>query len=85
MKLTRFSLLFAALASSAFAGTTDHALSDQLAADAAALAPAYVAAAAPATDPVGAGTWAPVIAWTPHIPVTAAQLPDGRLLTFTSN
>jgi hypothetical protein len=26
-----------------------------------------------------------VIAWTPHIPVSAATLPDGRVLTFASN
>ncbi len=85
MKLSHISIAFAVLATSAFAATTDHALSDQLAAEAAALAPAFVPAAAPATDPVGSGTWSAVIPWTPHIPVTAAQLPDGRLLTFSSN
>ncbi len=74
------------LASHGVAGPDDHVLSDQLAAEAAALAPAFVApaAAAPA-DPTGAGAWGAVIAWTPHIPVTAATLPDGRLLTFASN
>lgn len=31
------------------------------------------------------GAWSSVIAWTPHVPVTGAVLPDGRLLTFASN
>lgn len=30
------------------------------------------------------GSWGPVLEW-PHIPVTAANLPDGRVLTFSSN
>jgi hypothetical protein len=30
------------------------------------------------------GTWGPVIAW-PHVPVSAANLPDGRILTWASN
>ena len=30
------------------------------------------------------GSWGPVIQW-PHIPVTAANLPDGRILSFSSN
>ncbi len=30
------------------------------------------------------GEWGPVIAW-PHIPVSAANLPDGRILTWASN
>lgn len=30
------------------------------------------------------GAWGPIIQW-PHIPVTAANLPDGRILTFASN
>jgi len=30
------------------------------------------------------GQWGPVIPW-PHIPVTAANLPDGRILSFASN
>jgi YVTN family beta-propeller protein len=77
-------LLATLLPAAAFADT-NHAASDQLAAEAAELAPAFVAAAAPPADPAGAGGWGPVIAWTPHIPVTAATLPDGRLLTFASN
>jgi len=31
------------------------------------------------------GLWGAVIPWTPHIPVSAANLPDGRILTFASN
>ncbi|WP_395745181.1 Ig-like domain-containing protein [Prosthecobacter sp.] len=31
------------------------------------------------------GNWSAVIPWSPHIPVSAALLPDGRLLTFASN
>jgi len=30
------------------------------------------------------GQWGPVIPW-PHIPVTAANLPDGRILSFSAN
>lgn len=73
---------------SSYAGQDDHAISDQLAAEAAALAPAFQAPAAAPANPaecIGIGAWGPVIPWTPHIPVTGAQLPDGRLLTFASN
>lgn len=38
-----------------------------------------------ATARISLGEWGNIIAWTPHIPVTAATLPDGRLLTFSSN
>jgi YVTN family beta-propeller protein len=47
--------------------------------------PKAVAKAAAITGPDTQGTWGPVIAWTPHIPVTASVLPNGRLLTFASN
>jgi YVTN family beta-propeller protein len=70
------------------AGEDDHGLSDQLSAEAEALAPAFVApapAATTATARITLGEWGGIIAWTPHIPVTAATLPDGRLLTFSSN
>ncbi len=77
-------LLALALPFTTFADT-EHAQSDQLAAEAAAFAPAFIAAPAPPADPSGAGAWGAVIPWTPHIPVTAATLPDGRLLTFASN
>jgi hypothetical protein len=43
------------------------------------------AAAAPAASQLQTlGRWAPARAW-PHIPVSAANLPDGRVLTFASN
>jgi len=85
--LTRLPLpMLLALAASAAADPTDHALEDQLAAEAAQFAPAFVAPASlQAADPAGSGSWGAVIPWTPHIPVTAASLPDGRLLTFASN
>ena len=70
------------------AAEDDHGLSDQLSADAQMLAPAFVVQTGPAPTPAQrsqVGTWGPVISWTPHIPVTAATLPDGRLLTFSSN
>jgi YVTN family beta-propeller protein len=38
-----------------------------------------------ATGPAARGTWGSIIAWTPHIPVTASLLPNGKLLTFASN
>ena len=34
--------------------------------------------------PAEDGQWGPVISW-PHIPVSAANLPDGRILTWASN
>ncbi len=39
---------------------------------------------APAERPTK-GQWSPIIPWAPHIPVSAALLADGRLLTFASN
>lgn len=44
---------------------------------------AAVAAAVPGPDTQG--SWGSVISWTPHIPVTASMLPNGKLLTFASN
>lgn len=81
-----FCFLLAAL--SAFAGEDDHGLNDALAAEAQALAPKFMVLTGPAPTPAQrnqVGTWGSVINWTPHIPVTAATLPDGRLLTFASN
>lgn len=42
-------------------------------------------ASAPAADRATKGEWSPIIPWAPHIPVSAAVLADGRLLTFSSN
>jgi YVTN family beta-propeller protein len=70
------------------AGEDDHGLSDQLAAEAQALAPAFqilAPSATTATARISLGEWGNIISWTPHLPVTAATLPDGRLLTFASN
>lgn len=85
--------MMAAIMSSCFGGSiladeADHGLNDALAAEAQALAPAFIVTTGPAptaAERINVGTWGPVISWTPHIPVTAATLPDGRLLTFASN
>lgn len=67
-----------------------HAQSDALAAEAARLMPVKPAPQMQTLPPTPAqystlGLWSAVIPWTPHIPVTCAQLPDGRLLTFASS
>lgn len=85
------SLLLAFLAVSV-AGTlradfADHAAADAFAAEVQELAPTVQIELA-ATDPadcITQGQWSSVINWTPHIPVSAANLPDGRILTFASN
>ncbi|MFZ2280826.1 MAG: Ig-like domain-containing protein [Prosthecobacter sp.] len=72
------------------ADSVSHAETDALLAEAARLAPAAeavvlsVGAVSPA-EYVTKGNWSAVIPWTPHIPTSAAMLPDGRLLTFASN
>ncbi|MCF7784919.1 MAG: putative Ig domain-containing protein [Prosthecobacter sp.] len=72
------------------ADVASHAEADALMAEAARLAPAAeavvmsVGAVSPA-EYVTKGSWSAVIPWTPHIPTSAAMLPDGRLLTFASN
>ena len=47
--------------------------------------PPTLAAIPTPTDRIILGDWTTPIAWTPHIPVSAATLPDGRVLTFASN
>jgi hypothetical protein len=42
-------------------------------------------ATATGTGPDARGTWGSIIPWTPHIPVTASILPNGKVLTFASN
>lgn len=73
----------------AAAALDDHHLgADALLAEAARLAPAAQNQAATLVAPaerVSLGQWSEVIPWTPHIPVSAALLADGRLLTFASN
>lgn len=65
-----------------------HEQSDALAAEAALLAPTVLPPVTQTPTPAQystLGLWSAVIPWTPHIPVTCAQLPDGRLLTFASS
>uniref|UniRef100_UPI0037844BBC PA14 domain-containing protein n=1 Tax=Prosthecobacter sp. TaxID=1965333 RepID=UPI0037844BBC len=67
-----------------------HAGADTLLMEAARLAPAAQAVEMNISAPSPAeyatlGNWSPVIPWDPHIPVSAALLADGRLLTFASN
>jgi len=85
--LGAFLLMFTSLT---LADVNPHAQADQLLAEAARLAPAAEAVAMnfTAVSPTQystLGNWSAVIPWTPHVPVTCAQLPDGRLLTFASN
>ncbi len=88
---TRITAVFAlALLGAPLAARADalnHADDDTFAAEAQRLAPAVkgpTGLEGPA-DNATKGVWGPVIPWAPHIPVSAAQLPDGRLLTFASN
>ena len=46
--------------------------------------PPVASLTAPA-DRITLGEWSAIIPWTPHIPVSAANLPDGRVLTFASD
>jgi YVTN family beta-propeller protein len=66
-----------------------HADQDAFDAEVAALLPrapkAFHALAIAPTNRIKLGDWSAVIAWTPHIPVSAATLPDGRVLTYASN
>lgn len=68
--------------------TDDHDLgADSLLSEAAGLLPLVQnnVAAAPAADRATKGEWSAIIPWAPHIPVSAAVLADGRLLTFSSS
>ena len=80
--------LLSGLASVARADVSSHAQVDTFAVDAASLVPAGIPPVAALTAPldrITLGEWGPVIPWTPHIPVTAVNLPDGRVLTFASS
>ncbi|MBL9117205.1 MAG: DUF1929 domain-containing protein [Verrucomicrobiaceae bacterium] len=90
MKKSLLSLL--ALPAFLHADTLDHVGSDQLALEAARLLESTsmssqaVAVVEEAALPASTGgTWSNIVSWTPHIPVSAANLPDGRILTFASN
>ena len=82
--------LFLLVAGYAQADIASHAETDALLAEAARLAPAVqvvtmnIGVGSPTTYST-MGNWSGVIPWTPHIPTSAALLPDGRLLTFASN
>jgi YVTN family beta-propeller protein len=81
-------LAFCLAARTLWADAADHSADDAFAAEAQALAPRVTAPDLPPPPPGvndTMGVWGPVIEWTPHIPVSAAQLPDGRVLTFASN
>lgn len=88
MKCLLLTLLLASQLSQA--DDLTHAQSDALAAESARLMPVRPAPKMQTLPPTPVqystlGLWSAVIAWTPHIPVTCAQLPDGRLLTFASS
>jgi len=82
-------VLLAAQLPSTRANVDPHAAQDAFDAEVAALLPQpepmFTAAATPPLQRSTLGEWGNVIPWTPHIPVSAATLPDGRLLTFASN
>ena len=81
-------ILIVGLATVARANVSPHAQVDTFAVDAASLVPAGVPPVAALTAPldrITLGEWGPIIPWTPHIPVSAATLPDGRVLTFASS
>ena len=64
----------------------NHAQDDAFYAAAAALLPSFQGVPAPVepAESQNAGGWGAVINF-PHVPVTAANLPDGRVLTYASN
>ena len=68
--------------------STQHATDDSYWADLAQDYPPFVApqtaARTAARDENITGQWGPVIPW-PHIPVSAANLPDGRILTYSAS
>lgn len=81
-------LLFSGLPISIRADIDPHAAQDAFDAEVAAMLPETDIVSAAATLPAERSTlgeWGAVISWTPHIPVSAATLPDGRILTFASN
>ncbi|MEM7384661.1 MAG: putative Ig domain-containing protein, partial [Verrucomicrobiota bacterium] len=64
-----------------FAGD-DHSEDDQFWMDAAALLPAWSGTPAQPGPSSQNGQWSPVKSW-PHVPVSAAMLPNGKLLTYS--
>ena len=75
-------LLATALGISWAGADTLHSSDDQFWQDAAALLPASNSSPQPAGPSSTAGQWSPVRSW-PHVPVSAAVLPNGKLLTYS--
>ena len=66
---------------------SEHVLQDAIDAAAAEKKPSFVVGdlkPVPSDQRAILGDWGPIIDW-PHIPVSAANLPDGRILTWSSN
>jgi len=81
------------LGGSVLANEADHGEMDEFLAEAVSLLPTVKIVAPPATanaqvqvpaDRATYGNWGPVLPW-PFIPVTASNLPDGRIVSFASN
>ncbi|MGJ8723422.1 MAG: carbohydrate-binding protein [Roseibacillus sp.] len=72
---------FSSLTSS-LADANVHAEDDAFWQQAASLLPNYTATPAAPTISTRAGSWGPVIDW-PHVPVSLAVLPNGKLLTYS--
>ncbi|MGK0186640.1 MAG: mono/diheme cytochrome c family protein [Verrucomicrobiales bacterium] len=77
----RWGLCLLLLGLNSFAGT-DHESDDAFWADAAALLPGFDGAPAEPGPSNQSGSWGGVIAW-PHIPVSAANLPNGKIITYS--
>ena len=75
-----------AIPASVLGGDDTHAQDDAFFAAAAALLPAFAGVPAPVEpgESVNTGSWDSPINM-PHVPVTASNLPDGRILTYASN
>ncbi|MCB1094028.1 MAG: DUF1929 domain-containing protein [Verrucomicrobiae bacterium] len=71
----------ALLQASSFAGA-NHEEDDAFWADAASLLPGYTGTPSEPGPSSQAGSWGGVIAW-PHIPVSAANLPNGKIITYS--
>ena len=80
--------IISTLSSAVLADVDPHAAQDAFDAEVASLLPQSDLSPAAVVAPQQRSTlgdWTPAIFWTPHIPVSAANLPDGRILTFASN
>jgi YVTN family beta-propeller protein len=81
-------LVLASAPSGIHADVASHTPNDSFLAEVTALLPGGNPPVVSLTAPeqrIVLGEWGPLIPWTPHIPVSAASLPDGRILTFASN